>query len=92
MIKKKAALFLSVSLLMTPWVFGAEEIANVSPEMEKPAFWIERLPEPDKVLLTPYQIKRFNQKFLRTEPTADDPLTLKKHVSPLFFIQPIEKE
>lgn len=60
--------------------------------MSRPEYWAQRLPEPDRVLRTPSQIGALNQKFLRAEPTAADPLTLPEWINPSFLLAPLEKE
>lgn len=87
-----SALLVGASFLVTSSVCRAEEIPHVSSEMEKPSYWIARLSEPDRVLLTSSQIEVLNQKFLRAEPTAIDPLTFPEHVNPSMLLAPLEKE
>ena len=81
-----------ILLLFAPIVSGAEGIPNVSPEMARAGYWIRQLPDPDKVLLTLPQIKKRNQKFLRAEPTAIDPLVFPEWVHPSILLVPLEKE
>ena len=84
--------FLLFFLFMVSIPSASGRIPHVSPEMEEVDYWVQRLPEPDKVLKSPEAIKTLNQKFLHTESTAVDPLTLGEKVKALFFLGPIEKE
>ena len=79
-------------LIAVSSAFGSEKIPNISSDMGRPEYWIQRLPEPDKVLLNPSQIETLNQKFLHAEPTAVDPLTLPEWVNPSFLLASFEKE
>ncbi|MFH1857711.1 MAG: SH3 domain-containing protein [Candidatus Omnitrophota bacterium] len=90
--KEKITFFLGVWLLASSWALGSEEIPHVRSEMEGPDYWIARLSHPDEPLLTPDQIRWFNQKALRFEPTALDPQTLGEKVSASFFLLPLEEE
>lgn len=92
-VTKRVLLAFSTFLLATATASGAGagEIPDVLPEMQKAAYWVERHPEPDRILLTPRQIEAFNQKALRAEPTAVDPLALGEYVRAPFFLLPIEE-
>ena len=54
----------------TPGVQGEKTFADAYLEMNDPAFWIARIPNPDEVLLTPQEIAEFNQMIPQTPDTA----------------------
>ena len=63
-------LFFILSLAMdwggTPRVLIASNLLpNVSPEMEKPEFWIKKIQNPGRLLLTPEEIQRMNEENLK---------------------------
>jgi len=60
--------------------------------MEHADYWVAQLPEPDRVILSFRQIEILNQKFLRAEPTAIDPLALGERVGASFLLIGLEKE
>lgn len=54
----------------TPGVQGEKTFADAYLEMNDPAFWIARIPNPDEVLLTPQEIAEFNRMIPQTPDTA----------------------
>jgi len=79
-------------LLFPSSVMATGDIPRITPEMEDAEFWIARVENPDEPILSPYAIKAFNEKFLSTEKTAVDPLSLDEKVSPAFFLLALEEE
>ena len=61
-------LSLAIGLGCTPRVLIASHLLpNVSPEMEKPEFWIKKIQNPDRLLLTPEEIRKMNEENLKRE-------------------------
>ena len=61
-------LFLAIGLGCTPQVLIASHLLpNVSPEMEKPEFWIKKIQNPGRLLLTPAKIRGMNEENLKRE-------------------------
>ncbi len=84
--------FFSAGLLLSSVWPASAAIPHVTPEMEESDYWIARIPEPDRVLLSPRQIERLNEKILRLEPTAVDPASLEKWTQPSLFLNALERE
>ncbi len=83
------------TLIFSAFLFSAAPsgaVPNVTSEMEEASFWIERIPDPDRVLLSPEAIQSVNRTFIETEPTAVNPLGLEEWVSTPFFLLPLERE
>ncbi len=61
-------LSLAIGLGCTPQVLIASHLLpNVSPEMEKPEFWIKKIQNPGRLLLTPGEIRKLNEENLKRE-------------------------
>ncbi len=61
-------LSLTIGLECTPRVLIASHLLpNVSPEMEKPEFWIKKIQNPGRLLLTPEEIEKMNEENLKRE-------------------------
>jgi len=78
MLSKKTPVFfifiLTVTLSLTiGWGCGPKVLIaspllpNVSPEMEKPEFWIKKIQNPGRLLLTSEEIQKMNEKNLKRE-------------------------
>ena len=61
-------LFFSIILTGPPHVLAASHLLpNVSPKMEEPEFWIKKLKNPNRLLLTPEEIQKMNEEGLRRQ-------------------------
>jgi len=61
-------LSLAIGLGCTPQVLIASHLLpNVSPGMEKPEFWIKKIQNPGRLLLTPGEIRKLNEENLKRE-------------------------
>ena len=61
-------LSLAIGLGCTPRVLIASNLLpNVSHEMEKPEFWIKKIQNPGRLLLTPEEIQKMNEENLKGE-------------------------
>jgi hypothetical protein len=56
-------------------------IPGVTEEFFTPEFWLHRVPEPDKILMTPAQVARYNQRNLRECPVMKDIRTFPRFLS-----------
>lgn len=92
--RKKITLLLSLCFFcaLPTCVHAAQKIPHVLPEMEHADYWVTQLSEADRVILSLRQIETLNQKFLRAEPTAVDPLALEERVGTSFLLAALEKE
>ena len=55
-------------LAFAPGVLIASQLLpNVSPEMEKPEFWIKKIQNPGRILLTSEEIQRMNEENLKRQ-------------------------
>ncbi len=75
MFNKKTRIATAALLLLLLWMPGkavsanaAENVPNVIPEMLTADFWIDKLPDPDKVIMNQEEIASFNQDVIRTLP------------------------
>jgi hypothetical protein len=48
-----------------PPVFASSRLPGVTPEMERPEFWLKKIKDPTNPLLTPEKIQRMNEENLR---------------------------
>ena len=48
-------------------LFASPQLPNVTPEMERPEFWIKKIKNPTKLLLTPEKIHRMNEENLKKQ-------------------------
>lgn len=59
---------LSINFGLTPRVlFAAPRLPHVTPEMERPEFWIKKIESPTKLLLTPEKIHGMNEENLKKQ-------------------------
>ena len=57
-----------LSLAFAPRVLIASQLLpNVSPKMEKPEFWIKKIKDPGRILLTSEEIQRMNEENLKRQ-------------------------
>jgi cell wall-associated NlpC family hydrolase len=57
-----------MALTTSPCILAAPHpLPNVSPKMEKPEFWIKKIKNPKRLLLTPEAIQRINEASLRNQ-------------------------
>lgn len=72
MMKKKmwkaAALFLAAILVSLTAAASVAAVPNVSPEMETADFWIGKLSDPDRVIMTQGEISAFNRDIIQAQP------------------------
>lgn len=74
MFNKKTGTAAAALLLLLLWMPGkavpaaAESVPHVIPEMLTADFWIDQLPEPDKVIMSGEEIASFNQDIIQTLP------------------------
>ncbi|MEW5993738.1 MAG: SH3 domain-containing protein [Candidatus Zixiibacteriota bacterium] len=55
-----------------PYVQFSMRFPRVTEEMLEPAFWVKKLSDPDRLIMTPEEIRRFNQRNLRECSTMRD--------------------
>ncbi|MBU3759405.1 MAG: hypothetical protein FGM27_05680 [Candidatus Omnitrophica bacterium] len=61
---------------LPPMPEGPLLLTSAVPEMLNPDYWIDRLPEPDKVIKTPEQLKKFNKEIRAFLPEQRDIFTM----------------
>lgn len=86
---KKIVLILTIVLAAGP--LRAEELpplpdtplylTSVTPEMLEASYWIQRLPEPDKVIFTPQELEKFNAQIRRVVRDQVDIFTMSSTMS-----------
>ena len=75
----RSVIWIAVSiwcLAGTAFAGVSSELPHVTKEMTEAEFWLKRLPEPDKPLLSPDAIEHLNRRNLSLEPSAIDVTTL----------------
>ncbi|TEB11283.1 stalk domain-containing protein [Pelotomaculum propionicicum] len=105
MFNKKTGIAAAALLLLLLWMPGkavsadaAENVPNVIPEMLTADFWIDKLPEPDQVIMDGEEIASFNRDIIRTQPEliydlTDYPASLnKERLTKLVTMRPFPDE
>ncbi len=54
------------------WDNAPKIVPNTTAEMQTPAFWVNRIQNPDKVVMTPAQIEQLNARNRKLPPTVKD--------------------
>jgi len=62
----------SVSAQDKDWDNAPKVVPNTTQEMQSASFWIERLDDPDKVIMTPVQVEKINKRNRSLPPTIKD--------------------
>ena len=61
-------LFIILALATSPCILAASHLLpHVSPKMEKPEFWIKKIKNPSRLLLTPEEIQGINEASLKNQ-------------------------
>ncbi|NLI13558.1 MAG: glycoside hydrolase [Peptococcaceae bacterium] len=105
MFNKKTGIAAAALLLLLLWMPGkavsadaAENVPNVIREMLTADFWIDKLPEPDQVIMDGEEIASFNRDIIRTQPEliydlTDYPASLnKERLTKLVTMRPFPDE
>jgi len=59
--------FLIILGSIPPVLFASSRLPNVTPEMERPEFWVKKIKDPTNPLLTPENIHKMNEENLRRQ-------------------------
>lgn len=105
MFNKKMGIATAALLLLLFWMPGkavsddaAKSVPNVIPEMLTANFWIDKLPEPDQVIMNGEEVASFNRDIIRTQPDlvydlTDYPASLnKERLTELVTMRPFPDE
>jgi hypothetical protein len=105
MFNKKTGIAAAALLLLLLWMPGktvsaeaADNVPNVIPEMLTADFWIDKLPEPDQIIMNREEIASFNQDIIRSLPDlvydlTDYPASLnKERLTKLVTMRPFPEE
>ncbi len=105
MFNKKTGIAAAALLLLLLWMPGktasaeaADNVPNVIPEMLTADFWIDKLPEPDQIIMSGEEIDSFNQDIIRSLPDLvydliDYPASLnKEQLTKLVTMRPFPEE
>ncbi len=104
MFNKKTGIATAALLLLLLWMPGkavsanAADVPNVIPEMLTADFWIDKLPEPDQIIMSGEEIASFNHDIIRSLPAlvydlTDYPASLnKEQLTKLVTMRPFPEE